>query len=81
MVVDVEFAGSDPDRQRAWAHVALEALQALEALENEPDAYPGGISAHFHLTRRAPPSAATTAPSAWSRIDIPLTLRWVPVDS
>ncbi|MEH0417682.1 antibiotic biosynthesis monooxygenase [Streptomyces sp. B21-083] len=44
VVVDVEFVGPDPDRQRAWADAAL------EALENEPDAHPGGISAHFHLS-------------------------------
>lgn len=47
VVVDVKFEGPDPDRQRAWADAALE---TVESLENEPDAYPGGISAHLHLS-------------------------------
>lgn len=43
VIVDVEFEGPDPDRQRAWVDAVF------EALESEPDPRPGGISAHFHL--------------------------------
>ncbi|MFC9466596.1 antibiotic biosynthesis monooxygenase [Streptomyces coelicoflavus] len=43
VIVDVEFEGPDPDRQRAWVDAVF------EALESEPDPHPGGISAHFHL--------------------------------
>ena len=44
VIVDIEFEGSDPDRQRAWVDAVL------EALENEPAPHPGGIAAHFHLS-------------------------------
>ena len=44
VIVDIEFEGPDPDRQRAWIDAVL------EALESEPDPHPGGISAHFHLS-------------------------------
>ncbi|MFH0520549.1 antibiotic biosynthesis monooxygenase [Streptomyces sp. M41] len=44
VVVDIEFEGPDPDRQRAWVDAVF------EALESEPDPHPGGISAHFHLS-------------------------------
>ncbi|KOG30859.1 antibiotic biosynthesis monooxygenase [Streptomyces resistomycificus] len=44
VIVDVEFEGPDPDRQRAWVDAVL------EALESDPDQHPGGISAHFHLS-------------------------------
>ncbi|WP_328746231.1 antibiotic biosynthesis monooxygenase [Streptomyces sp. NBC_00285] len=44
VVVDIEFEGPDPDRQRTWTDAVL------EALESEPTAHPGGISAHFHLS-------------------------------
>ncbi|GAA3966054.1 antibiotic biosynthesis monooxygenase [Streptomyces marokkonensis] len=44
VVVDVEFEGPDPERQRAWVDAVL------EALESEPEPHPGGISAHFHLS-------------------------------
>lgn len=44
VIVDVEFEGPDPDRQRAWVDAVF------EALENEPAPHPGGISAHFHLS-------------------------------
>ncbi|MFD5280996.1 antibiotic biosynthesis monooxygenase [Streptomyces rubrogriseus] len=44
VIVDVEFEGPDPDRQRAWVDAVF------EALESEPSPRPGGISAHFHLS-------------------------------
>ncbi|MGW0335376.1 antibiotic biosynthesis monooxygenase family protein [Streptomyces sp. NPDC003011] len=44
VVVDIEFEGPDPDRQRAWVDAVF------EALESEPNPHPGGISAHFHLS-------------------------------
>ncbi|MGC9497995.1 antibiotic biosynthesis monooxygenase family protein [Streptomyces sp. WG7] len=44
VIVDVEFEGPDPERQRAWVDAVL------EALESEPEPHPGGISAHFHLS-------------------------------
>lgn len=44
VIVDVEFEGPDPGRQRAWVDAVL------EALESEPNPHPGGISAHFHLS-------------------------------
>ncbi|WP_262062013.1 antibiotic biosynthesis monooxygenase [Streptomyces sp. STR69] len=44
VIVDVEFEGPDPDRQRAWVDAVF------EALENEPAPHPGGIAAHFHLS-------------------------------
>lgn len=44
VIVDVEFDGPDPGRQRAWADAVL------EALDGEPDPHPGGIAAHFHLS-------------------------------
>ncbi|SNX57569.1 antibiotic biosynthesis monooxygenase [Streptomyces sp. TLI_55] len=44
VVVDVEFEGPDPQRQRAWVDAVF------EALENEPAPHPGGIGAHFHLS-------------------------------
>ncbi|PNG19111.1 antibiotic biosynthesis monooxygenase [Streptomyces cahuitamycinicus] len=44
VVVDVRFEGPDTDRQRAWVDAVF------EALESEPEAHPGGISAHFHLS-------------------------------
>ncbi|MCF1598286.1 antibiotic biosynthesis monooxygenase [Streptomyces muensis] len=44
VIVDVEFEGPDPERQRAWVDAVLEALDA------EPNPHPGGISAHFHLS-------------------------------
>ncbi|MFE9775947.1 antibiotic biosynthesis monooxygenase [Streptomyces sp. NPDC005931] len=43
VIVDVEFDGADPGRQRAWVDAVV------EALESEPGAHPGGVSAHFHL--------------------------------
>ncbi|WP_086785031.1 antibiotic biosynthesis monooxygenase [Streptomyces caniscabiei] len=43
VIVDVRFDGPDPARQRAWVDAVEDALAA------EPDAHPGGISAHFHL--------------------------------
>ncbi|WP_210587604.1 antibiotic biosynthesis monooxygenase [Streptomyces sp. GESEQ-35] len=44
VIVDVEFEGPDPDRQRAWVDAVF------EALESEAHPRPGGISAHFHLS-------------------------------
>jgi hypothetical protein len=44
VIVDVEFEGPDPERQRAWVDAVF------EALESEPNPRPGGISAHFHLS-------------------------------
>ena len=44
VIVDIEFEGPDPDRQRAWVDAVF------EALESEPHPHPGGISAHFHLS-------------------------------
>ncbi len=44
VIVDIEFEGPDPDRQRAWVDAVF------EALEGEPNPHPGGISAHFHLS-------------------------------
>ncbi|WP_406446477.1 antibiotic biosynthesis monooxygenase [Streptomyces sp. NBC_01613] len=44
VLVDIEFEGPDPDRQRAWVDAVF------EALESEPAPHPGGISAHFHLS-------------------------------
>ncbi|MFJ8633260.1 antibiotic biosynthesis monooxygenase [Streptomyces sp. NPDC093568] len=44
VIVDIEFEGPDPARQRAWVDAVLEALAA------EPHPHPGGISAHFHLS-------------------------------
>ncbi|QFQ96419.1 antibiotic biosynthesis monooxygenase [Streptomyces phaeolivaceus] len=43
VIVDIEFDGPDPARQRAWVDAVEEALAA------EPTPHPGGISAHFHL--------------------------------
>ncbi|MGW0712759.1 antibiotic biosynthesis monooxygenase [Streptomyces sp. NPDC002643] len=44
VIVDIEFEGPDPVRQRAWVDAVEEALLV------EPNAHPGGISAHFHLS-------------------------------
>jgi heme-degrading monooxygenase HmoA len=44
VIVDIEFEGPDPDRQRAWVDAVF------EALESEPVPHPGGISGHFHLS-------------------------------
>ncbi|MYR63195.1 antibiotic biosynthesis monooxygenase, partial [Streptomyces sp. SID625] len=44
VVVDVEFDGPDPERQRAWVDAVF------EALEGDPAPHPGGIAAHFHLS-------------------------------
>ncbi|MFD5305962.1 antibiotic biosynthesis monooxygenase [Streptomyces rochei] len=44
VIVDVEFEGPDPDRQRAWVDAVLEALQS------DPEPRPGAVSAHFHLS-------------------------------
>ncbi|MEG3631245.1 antibiotic biosynthesis monooxygenase [Streptomyces poriticola] len=43
VIVDVEFDGPDPQRQRDWADAVL------EALENDPALPPGAVSAHLHL--------------------------------
>ncbi|MFJ8359473.1 antibiotic biosynthesis monooxygenase [Streptomyces sp. NPDC093984] len=44
VIVDVEFDGPDPERQRAWVDAVV------EALESESNPRPGGIGAHFHLS-------------------------------
>lgn len=44
VIVDIEFEGADPERQRAWVDAVLAALEA------EPEPHSGGISAHFHLS-------------------------------
>jgi quinol monooxygenase YgiN len=44
VIVDIEFEGPDPRRQRAWVDAVL------EALEHDPHPHPGGIGAHFHLS-------------------------------
>ncbi|MDQ0797026.1 antibiotic biosynthesis monooxygenase [Streptomyces sp. B1I3] len=43
VIVDVEFAGPDPARQRDWVDTVF------EALGTDPAPVPGGISAHFHV--------------------------------
>jgi hypothetical protein len=43
VIVDVEFAGPDAARQRAWVDAVF------EALDTDPLPAPGGISAHFHV--------------------------------
>lgn len=44
VIVDVEFDGSDPARQRAWVNTVF------EALDEEDELPAGGISAHFHVS-------------------------------
>lgn len=44
VIVDVEFEGPDPERQRAWVDAVF------EALESEPTPHAGGISGHFHVS-------------------------------
>ncbi len=44
VIVDVEFEGPDPERQRAWVDAVF------EALEGDVEPRPGGISGHFHLS-------------------------------
>jgi quinol monooxygenase YgiN len=44
VIVEVEFEGPDPERQRAWVDAVF------DALASEPTPRPGGISAHFHLS-------------------------------
>ena len=44
VIVDIEFEGPDPERQRAWVDAVLAALEA------EPEPHSGDISAHFHLS-------------------------------
>ncbi|WP_406389275.1 antibiotic biosynthesis monooxygenase [Streptomyces sp. NBC_00887] len=43
VIVDVEFDGPDPARQRAWVDAVF------EALGTDPAPAPGGIAAYFHL--------------------------------
>lgn len=44
VTVEVEFEGPDAERQRAWTDAVF------EALGDEPEPPPGGISAHFHAS-------------------------------
>ncbi|MER5553770.1 antibiotic biosynthesis monooxygenase [Streptomyces sp. NPDC002793] len=43
VIVDVEFAGPDPARQRDWVDAVF------EAVATGPEPAPGGVSAHFHV--------------------------------
>ncbi|MFJ7766977.1 antibiotic biosynthesis monooxygenase [Streptomyces sp. NPDC097107] len=83
VIVDVEFEGPGPERQRAWVDAVL------EALASEPEPHPGGISAHFHLSTdgtrvlnyaewesaqahidalAAPGDGVGSAPAQWERV-------------
>ncbi|GAA5209253.1 antibiotic biosynthesis monooxygenase [Streptomyces thinghirensis] len=83
VIVDVEFEGPDPERQRAWVDAVF------EALASEPEPHPGGISAHFHLSTdgtrvlnyaewesaqahidalAAPGDGVGSAPARWERV-------------
>ncbi|WP_274556933.1 antibiotic biosynthesis monooxygenase [Streptomyces spiramyceticus] len=44
VIVDVEFEGPDPARQRDWVDTVF------EALGTDPHPHPGGISGHFHVS-------------------------------
>ncbi|MEU6047112.1 antibiotic biosynthesis monooxygenase [Streptomyces griseus] len=44
VIVDVEFDGPDPDRQRAWVDAVF------EALGEEAELPAGGVAAHFHTS-------------------------------
>ena len=44
VIVSVEFAGPDEQRQRRWVDTVFEALDA------EPVLHPGGIAGYFHLS-------------------------------
>ncbi|MER6193019.1 antibiotic biosynthesis monooxygenase [Streptomyces cyaneofuscatus] len=44
VIVDVEFAGPDPARQRDWVDAVF------EALGEDPHTPAGGIAAHFHVS-------------------------------
>ncbi|MFC9860840.1 MULTISPECIES: antibiotic biosynthesis monooxygenase [unclassified Streptomyces] len=44
VIVDVEFAGPDPARQRDWVD------SVFEALGTDPAPAPGGIAGHFHVS-------------------------------
>ncbi|MGC5535237.1 antibiotic biosynthesis monooxygenase [Streptomyces sp. SR-10] len=44
VIVEAEFDGPDPARQRAWVDTVF------EALGEEADLPPGGIAAHFHVS-------------------------------
>ncbi|MEN8653473.1 antibiotic biosynthesis monooxygenase [Streptomyces sp. 21So2-11] len=44
VIVDVEFDGPDPERQRDWTD------SVFEALGTDPHPHPGGISGHFHVS-------------------------------
>ncbi|MER6696046.1 antibiotic biosynthesis monooxygenase [Streptomyces fimicarius] len=44
VIVDVEFDGPDPDRQRAWVDAVF------EAIGEEAELPAGGIAAHFHTS-------------------------------
>ncbi|MER6998427.1 antibiotic biosynthesis monooxygenase [Streptomyces sp. NPDC000410] len=42
VIVEVDFDGPDPARQRDWIDAVF------TAIDSDPDTHPGGISAHFH---------------------------------
>ncbi|GGW94232.1 antibiotic biosynthesis monooxygenase [Streptomyces chryseus] len=44
VIVDVEFDGPDPARQRDWVDTVF------EALATDPGLHPGGIAGHFHVS-------------------------------
>ncbi|MEV6649570.1 antibiotic biosynthesis monooxygenase [Streptomyces sp. NPDC051219] len=44
VIVDVEFEGPDPERQRAWVDAVF------EAMAGDPHPHPGGIAGHFHVS-------------------------------
>ncbi|MFJ4655327.1 nitroreductase family deazaflavin-dependent oxidoreductase [Nocardia sp. NPDC088792] len=44
VVLNIEFQGPDPQRQRQWIDTVL------EAMAEETDPAPGGISGHFHVS-------------------------------
>ncbi|MGW7368554.1 antibiotic biosynthesis monooxygenase [Streptomyces sp. NPDC054841] len=44
VIVEADFDGPDPARQRDWVDAVF------TALDNDPHTHPGGISAHFHIS-------------------------------
>ncbi|MFJ2475719.1 antibiotic biosynthesis monooxygenase [Streptomyces sp. NPDC087659] len=48
VVVEIDFDGPDPERRRAWVDAVF------AAIDSDPQAHPGGISAHFHLATDGP---------------------------
>ncbi|MFC5800629.1 antibiotic biosynthesis monooxygenase [Streptomyces formicae] len=44
VIVEIDFDGADPARQRDWVDAVF------AALESDPRPHPGGIAAHFHVS-------------------------------